>query len=437
MIGLGASGRAAAELAVAHGARVLGFDEGDQGQASATLPGHRSVKFFFGAEALQTAAAESAGIDLVVLSPGVPAESVLLGIFRNLKISIVAEIEFAYRHCEVPLLAITGTNGKTTTAGLAAHLLSSCGFPSIPCGNYGLPFSEVVMPGRSERVATVEVSSFQLERITSFRPKVALWLNFDADHLDRYDDLAEYRAAKMRIFEFQRPGDHVVVREGEGLGLEVQEVHRFSSRHGSKAEMVLSPDGDRVSYRGEAVAALSGSRLRGRHNAENLMAAMLGVHLIAGVAFGDMTDAIASFRPPPHRCEFVAGLGGVDYINDSKATNVHALASSLGAFSRPVVLIVGGKEKGLDYASLPRLLQGSVRHVVTMGEIGKPLAELIYESGVVGVEEAEDMDAAVRAARAAARPDDIVLLSPGTSSFDMFTGYAERGEAFRRAVEGL
>jgi len=438
VLGLGGSGRAAAKLAAVHGHRVLGFDEGDAGGAVGLSNG-KEMPCFHGAEASQAAREWAPVTDLLILSPGVPPESPLYLSFLDAGVPVIAEIEFAYRYCGLPVLAITGTNGKTTTTGLAAHILRHCGYPSRACGNYGLPFSQVVMPEGTDRIATVEVSSFQLEGVTSFRPRVAVWMNFAEDHLDRYTGIEEYHAAKMRIFEFQGAGDHAVVREGEELGLRGggAEIHCFSSMPGSKAEMTLGADGDQILHRGGEVARLSRSRLRGRHNAENLMAAMLGVHLVAGVAFEEMEAAIATFQPPSHRCELVAEIDGVDYINDSKATNIHALQSSLRAFSKPIVLIVGGKEKGLDFSSLPELLDHGVRHVVTLGETGKALCDLIVGSGFSAVEIAEDMAAAVFAARSAARPGDIVLLSPGTSSFDMFKNYMERGKTFCGAVESL
>lgn len=429
VIGLGGSGRAAALLALAHGHRVIGYDEGTPN--TDLLPD--AMELQIGADA--TSARPAA--DFAVLSPGIPPESAVLKAFAAAQIPVISEIEFAFRHCTVPVLAITGTNGKTTTTGLAAHILDSCGWTSTPCGNYGTPLSEVLLPGNTQRAVTVEVSSFQLEEITSFRPNVAVWLNFAADHLDRYTDIEEYQAAKLRVFDFQRPEDHAIVRDGEDLPLAHQALHTFSAEPGAQSDLVLADDGDAVLHHGEEIARLSSTRLRGRHNAENLMSALVAVNLLVGIPFADMAEPIASFQPPRHRCEFVRAVDGVDYINDSKATNIHALESSLKAFSQPVVLVLGGKDKGLDYSNLPALVEGRARHVIAIGEIGQGLVEQLADAGYHSAEYCTDLPAAVSAARTVAQSGDVVLLSPGTSSFDMFNSYEHRGQVFCQAVREL
>jgi len=433
-------------LAAAHGARVIGLDDrpdasldlGEVPLADGSSVMNPTVEVYGAETAITLVDNLSAEIDLVVLSPGVPPDSPILAACNRARLPVISEIEFAYRHCsdELPVIAITGTNGKTTTTGLIAHILNGCGITSTPCGNYGLPFSEVVLPGNNQAAITIEVSSFQLEEITSFRPSVSLWLNFAPDHLDRYSGLDEYRDAKLRIFDFQRPEDYAIIREGEGVGDLQAQMYCFSREPNSTAAFRVSEDGELFAG-GKAIASLSKTNLRGNHNAENLLAAMAAVNLGLGIEFGEMTEAISTYSPPEHRCEFVRELAGRDFINDSKATNIHALESSLQAFDQPVVLIVGGKQKGLDYSSLPALVDGRARHVVTVGEIASDLEGLLQRSGFHNTTHALDLPSAVASAAALSEQGDVVLFSPGTSSFDMFSSYEQRGDVFRAAVHDL
>lgn len=282
-------------------------------------------------------------------------------------------------------------------------------------------------------VAALEVSSFQLETVVDFHPDVVIWLNFSEDHMDRYATLQAYKDAKLRVFENLGSDDHVVVRAGEDVGEFKASVATFSTE--VEADYTLQ-DGW-ICEAGEKVIDLSTTQLRGLHNAENAMAAYAACSFF-GVKANDVNEALRGFAPPLHRCELVRTLDGVEYINDSKATNLHALDSALRSQSRRVVLIAGGKQKGLDYTELLPRLESSAKGVVVFGEIAQQLYDTFQSlSDTVTAEMATSLEDAVSQARDMAEHGDTILFSPGTSSFDMFSGYEERGDCFRRIVNNM
>jgi len=280
-------------------------------------------------------------------------------------------------------------------------------------------------------VLTIEVSSFQLEAIRTFRPAISLWLNFAPDHLDRYRSVAEYRAAKLRIFENQTEQDVAVVNAAEALP-KIRPRRITFSVYSNSADFRLS-DGAIV-YENQPVLRLADTKLRGLHNIENLMAT-LAVGVARGLSFAQMVPAIRDYEPRPHRCEFVRELDGVEYVNDSKATNLDAVEKALAAQTKPVVLIAGGKDKGFTFDPLRSLVKDKVKSAVLIGE----MAESIRRSwdGAVKSEIATSLADAVERARGLASVGDVVLFSPGTSSFDMFKSYADRGDQFRKLVQTL
>jgi UDP-N-acetylmuramoylalanine--D-glutamate ligase len=331
----------------------------------------------------------------------------------------------------MPVIAVTGTNGKTTTTELLAQMLNACGQRTIACGNIGKPLSEVAREKQTLDVLTVEVSSFQLEAIRKFRPSISLWLNFAPDHLDRYRSVAEYRAAKLRIFENQTEQDVAVVHAAEALP-EIRSRRVTFSAYSDRADFRVS-DGA-IAYENQAVLRLADTKLRGLHNIENLMAT-LAVGVVRGLSFAQMVPAIRDYEPRPHRCEFVREVDGVEYVNDSKATNLDAVEKALAAQNKPVVLIAGGKDKGFTFDPLQSLVKDKVKSAVLIGE----MAESISGSwdGAVKSEIATSLADAVERARSLASAGDVVLFSPGTSSFDMFKSYADRGDQFRKLVQTL
>jgi UDP-N-acetylmuramoylalanine--D-glutamate ligase len=310
-------------------------------------------------------------------------------------------------------------------------MLNACGQRTIACGNIGKPLSEVVRENQPFDVLTVEVSSFQLEAIRTFRPSISLWLNFAPDHLDRYRSVSDYRAAKLRIFENQTESDLSVVNAIEKLPAIRPRKITFSA-YADQADFRLSQGA--IVYRGEAVLRLADTKLRGLHNIENLMAT-LAAGMARGLPFSEMVPPLRVYEPRPHRCEFVRELSGVEYVNDSKATNLDAMDKALRAQSKPVILIAGGKDKGFSFDALRSLVKEKVKSTILIGE----MAERIRGSwnGTVQAQIANSLADAVGRAHASARPGDVVLFSPGTSSFDMFKSYADRGDQFRALVQAL
>jgi UDP-N-acetylmuramoylalanine--D-glutamate ligase len=430
VLGAGLSGSAAALLLASEGAQVTVLDSADEKNLlKSTLNNLRAhgVRVVCGPEANQHPSA----YDWMVLSPGIDPISTLARNFFSCGIDTISELELGWRSCDVPLIAITGTNGKTTTTELIAQMLNACGQRTIACGNIGKPLSEVAREKQPFDVLTVEVSSFQLEAIRAFRPAISLWLNFAPDHLDRYPSVAEYRAAKLRIFENQTEQDVAVVNAAEALPTIRPSLITFSV-YSNRGDFRLS-DGAIV-YENQPVLRLTETKLLGLHNIENLMAT-LAVGVARGLSFTQMVPAIRDYEPRPHRCEFVRELDGVEYVNDSKATNLDAVEKALAAQTKPVVLIAGGKDKGFTFDPLRSLVKDKVRSAVLIGE----MAESIRRSwdGAVKSEIASSLANAVERARSLASAGDVVLFSPGTSSFDMFKSYADRGDQFRKLVQTL
>jgi len=422
VLGAGRSGRAAAALALREGALVEVHD------AAAKIEGMPE-----GAALAPGIAPESAtACDLLVVSPGIDTYGPLVKAYEEKAGEMIGEIEFAWRYFSGRVIGITGTNGKTTTTELVERILKAGGYDAAACGNYGVPFCEVVLRDPMPNAVSLELSSFQLETIRDFRPEVAVWLNFAPDHMDRYPTVESYFAAKLRIFENQTADDTAIVRSGEKLpSIKAKTIH-FSTEDES-AEWYS--DGRSLKRRGETVFDLEATtRMRGLHNAENAMAAIAACEAI-GISLEAAANALHGYAPPLHRCELVRTLDGVEYLNDSKATNLHALESALRSQTRPVVLIAGGKEKGLNYAPVVPLLAKKAVAAVTYGQIAAPLAEVFSQA--VPVEKTGTLAEAIQIARRHAPRGGTVLLSPGTSSFDQFSGYEQRGDVFRELVLNL
>ena len=431
VLGLGRSGAAAARLLLESGAFVTVLDSGDPAprREAAGQLSSRGARVVLGDDALRCVQ----DFDFAVLSPGIDPVVPLARRPVESGVPLLGEIELAFRSCRCPVVAITGTNGKTTTTGLTAELLNAAGITAEACGNIGLPFSEVAAHSGSLDAAVVEISSFQLETTDTFRPRVAVWTNFSANHLDRYPDVASYRAAKLRIFDRQTADDFAVVNARLELpALRAQRV-TFTAAPAVEADFTLG-EGDMILHHGAPVIAMSETRLRGPHNAENLMAA-LAAGLCLGADLQKMLPAARAYAPPPHRCEFVGEVDGVTYINDSKSTNLDALAQALQGQSGGVVLIAGGKNKGFDFAPLSDLVGARAHDAVLIGELRGSIAR--EWSGSVPCHPVDSLGAALDRARSLARPGDTVLFSPGTSSFDMFRSYEERGDTFKQLVRQI
>jgi len=418
VLGAGRSGKAAALLAATEGAIVTLFDSTEEiiDVPAGVMP-HPSATIEVG---------QQQSCDLLVISPGIDTFGDYVAAFSKNAKEMIGETELGYRYYEGKVIAITGTNGKTTTTELVQQIMTASGISCVACGNYGIPLSEVVLLDEIPEAIALELSSFQLETINEFRPHVAVWMNFDADHMDRYTC-----NAKLRIFENQTNEDFAIVREGEELGDLKAKKLTFTSE---SENTDFSIKGDWISFKGEGMVDFSQTKLRGLHNAENVMAA-IGACMRVGATKESIVKALNNFVPPKHRCELIRTLDGVEYLNDSKATNLHALDSALRSQPRPVVLLAGGKQKGLDYVPLLPRLEKNVTFAIVFGEIASDLANLF--SQVVETKSVETLEQAVELSASLAKDGDAVLLSPGTSSFDQFKGYEHRGDVFREAVNNL
>jgi len=428
VLGLGHSGEAAALLLQEEGAGVTVCESGDTPsirEKAASLSA-REIRVVLGADA----DVDPEIYDIAVLSPGIdPAVALVRNVIAK-KIPVIGELELAFEECSCPVVAITGTNGKTTTTELTTAMLGGCGVRTMSSGNIGLPFSTAVRSSHELDVMTLEVSSFQLETIRSFHPQVAVWLNLSPNHLDRYPGMREYRDAKLRIFENQTAADVAVVHAASELPPLAARKITFSASD-DDADFTLR--GTEIHFRGQPVLDQAETKLRGIHNAENLMAALAIGHAL-DVEFDIMSGAVTGYTPPAHRCEFVRELDGVRWINDSKATNLDAMEMAIRSQDRPIVLIAGGKDKGFEFDAIAPLVRERVRTAVLIGEMKDRIA-----ASWKGVDcrKTATLEEAVLEARRIAAEGDIVLFSPGTSSFDMFRNYGERGNLFKSCIQQL
>ena len=430
VLGIGRSGEAAAILLVCLGARVTLLDS-----AAADVIGAAKLEKMagMGMQILTGDAADSdqTFYDLAVLSPGIDPKTLLVQNFLRRGLPVIAEIELAYQNSSTPVIGITGTNGKTTTTELVAAMLTSAGVRTVAGGNIGKPYSEIVQEGEPVDIITLEVSSFQLERIQKFRPAISVWLNLTPDHLDRYANENEYRDAKLRIFENQTAEDWAVVNFRDQLPPLAAKRLTFSA-YEVGADLHLQDEV--IHYKDQPLLDPRETHLRGRHNTENLMAA-LGIGLARGLTPDQMGPGLRAYRPQSHRCEVIRELDGVLYVNDSKATNLDALEKALLGEDRSVILIAGGKDKGFAFDALGELVGQRARWVVLIGEMAKRIAAAWQEH--VPCEKVGTLSEAVTVAWSIAQPGEVVLFSPGTSSFDMFKSYADRGNQFRALVQSL
>ncbi len=422
VLGCGSSGLAAARLALAKGARSVSLYDSSP---TATCQVEEGIRFVPGAteEDGRHDAAE-----LVVISPGIEADTEWTLSFASSGAPIIGETELAYAFCQSRIIAITGTNGKTTTTALIEHILRSAGRSAVACGNYGYPLSSVVMEEPQPEFAVLEVSSFQMETIVNFRPEVAIWLNFAPDHMDRYRRVEDYYNAKLRVFENMEESQLAIVRVGENLPGLRPRVAEFSAVSGRGQLSYL--DGH-IMENGQPLMPLRGTPMEQAHNAENCMAAILACRAV-GLSDDVIAAGIHSFSPPGHRCETVAEMDGILWLNDSKSTNLHSTEAAVRSQTRPVILLAGGKDKGLDYSAINPMLQQKAKLCISFGQIAEQLEQTF--SPVCRTLRVTTVEEAVAAALAHAERGDVVLFSPGTSSFDQFTGYVQRGQCFRAAV---
>jgi len=427
VLGLGVSGRSAANFCAARGARVLAADERPREQIEALSELSSDVEVRTG-----RGFPDPAEFDLVVPSPGVPTQR-----YRARAREVAADIELAQQALEVPIIAVTGTNGKSTTVLLIEAMLRAAGLRARAAGNIGTPALSLV--GEPLDAAVFEVSSFQLEAAPLFRPRIAVILNITPDHLDRHGDFDAYAAAKARILANQQPGDAAVLNFDSApvraLGADASsDVVPFAARGPFERGAWLDSNAVclRVDTKPAVRVPLDGMQLPGAHNLENVTAALAAVACL-GVDPLAAAQALDSFRGLPHRCQLVARRDGVAWVNDSKATNPEAAMRALGSFSEPLIWIAGGRDKDLDFRELAELAARRVRAAVLLGEAARHIEDALASR--IEVHAATSIEAAVATAGRLARRGDVVLLAPGCASQDQFRDFEERGERFRAAVE--
>jgi UDP-N-acetylmuramoylalanine--D-glutamate ligase len=438
VVGLGKSGVASALFLKAHGARVAVSDtkSGDELHNEIPVLLDHGITVETGGHGERT----FRGQDLIVVSPGVPVDAAPLVQARSLGEPVIGEIELAAQFLPGPIVAITGSNGKTTTTTLTGEILTAGGIATLVGGNIGTPAISLAEQAKRETVIVLEVSSFQLETIQTFRPKIAVVLNVTPDHLDRHRTLELYVAAKQRIFENQRGDDFAVLNQDDPTCRAMAARSRapvfWFSRQREVKQGAWVRDGNILFRQDEhqtEIMQVAEIPLKGAHNLENVLAAVCASALM-GCSPEKIRQAVRDFKAVEHRLEFVATIGGVDYYNDSKATNVDATIKAMESFPSNLHLILGGKDKGSDYTVLNDLLRQRVKRVYTIGAAAAKI-----ESQIQGVElvHAETLENALRKVNAAAQPGDVVLLAPACASFDQFKSYEHRGKVFKEIVRRL
>lgn len=438
VVGLARTGVATALFCAARGARVTATDTQPAERLSETLkklPAAR-ISCELGAHSEETFLAQ----DLIVVSPGVPADAVPLLAARAKGITIWSEIELASRFLRGKLIGITGANGKTTTASLVAHILRSAGFPTILAGNIGTPLIACVEDSRENTWTVAELSSFQLELTDKFRPDVAAFLNLSPDHLDRHRTMEAYGAAKAKIFANQSAADFAVLNADDAATLphapKGAAVYWFSRKEAVERGAFLR-DEEMVFLRDrqeQSILRVDDIPLVGAHNLENVLAAV-AITRLAGAQAETIASAVKTFTGVDHRLEFVAEIGGVLYYNDSKATNVDATQKALESFAGHVIVILGGKDKDSDYRALRNDLRQRVVRALLIGAAAEKIAS--HVTGCVALEMVGTLERAVERAEQIARPGDTVLLAPACASFDQFENYEHRGRVFKELVHKL
>jgi UDP-N-acetylmuramoylalanine--D-glutamate ligase len=455
VVGLGKSGVASALFLKSRGARVTVSDSKPEAELrkEILLLLEHGITVETGGHGDRTFRDQ----DLIVVSPGVPVDAPQLVQARSLGEKVIGEIELAAQFLPGPIAAITGANGKTTTTTLAGEILAAAKIPVLVGGNIGTPAISFVDQAKPNTWIVLEVSSFQLETIVDFRPRIAVILNITPDHLDRHKTFANYVSAKARIFENQGPEDFTILNADDpttvdlaertlaqrllfsrkkeiGTGAFVRGAHIFF-RGVARTLLSANTAGSGQTLEGEQqIMPLSEIPLKGAHNLENVLAA-ISVGMLVGAHPEQIRQAVRDFKAVEHRLEFIAKIAGVDYYNDSKATNVDATIKALESFPANIHLILGGKDKGSDYTVLNDLLRARVKRVYTIGAAAAKIESHIQ--GAAEVDHAETLETAVQRASASAVAGDVVLLAPACSSFDQFQNYEHRGRAFKEAVRSL
>ncbi|MDI6738859.1 MAG: UDP-N-acetylmuramoyl-L-alanine--D-glutamate ligase [Candidatus Edwardsbacteria bacterium] len=440
VIGAGRSGRAAVKLLRARGASVFVSERNPASPELMEELNALGAGYEFGGNT-----AKILGNSLIVISPGVRTDLPIVEQARWRNIRIISEIELAYLATEAPIVAVTGTNGKSTTASMIGEILQQAGIHTLTGGNLapGRPLAELALEAKANSVIVAEVSTFQIETIEDFKPHVAVITNISPDHLDRHPDFETYAALKGRLLKNQT-GNEYAVLNADDANVEKYTVEAkatklmFSVRRKQANGAWFDNKSLRLARDGRDTVVMRADELKvpGIHNVENALAAIVSSSVF-GVQPGEMRTALSEFAGVPHRLEMVRTVNGVTYINNSMCTNAAAGVSSLRAIDQPLVVIAGGRDKGLDLSPFLKEIKQRARAAVFIGEISDRLASELKTMGFDNIHTASDLDQAVRIASGQARPGDTVILSPCCSSFDMFRDFEDRGDRFKRIVREL
>lgn len=445
VVGMARSGIATVNFLVERGAQVTGCDIKNEEELGEEIKKLKSLPV-----KLETGGYPEVmpGLfDLVVVSPGVPASVPPIRTARKLGIPVWSELELAGRFIKEPIIAVTGTNGKTTTTSLLGYIFKKAGINAVVAGNIGIPVVQEVARCQNDsscvRYWILEVSSFQLEAIENWRPHIAIFLNLTADHLDRHGTLDEYGRTKSRIFENQQMNDYAVLNLNDTWVSKIatnlnSNIYWFSSSvlpgkgMGVREKLICFNNDGKC----ETLCPVQSLKIPGLHNLENALAASLA-SLLAGLRKEVIADALATFNGVPHRLELVRVLNDVKYVNDSKGTNPDSVLRAIESYQEPIILIAGGRNKGGSFEELARKIKERVKALILIGEAAPLIKEAVVKTGFRNIYEVSSLAEAVHTSTRLARAGDIVLLSPGCASWDMFNNYEERGDLFRQLVNDL
>ncbi len=439
VVGLGRSGVASAFFLQEHGAKVIVSDSKSEAQLQNEVPAllDRGISIETGLHGERTFRDQ----DLIVVSPGVPSDQPQLQRARSLGIPVIGEVELAFRFLQGKVIAITGSNGKTTTTTLVGEILSKAGKKTLVGGNIGTPVISLAGQSTPDSFVVLEISSFQLETIVQFRPWIAAILNITPDHLDRHHTFQNYVNAKARLFENQQAGDFSILNADDPTCVALKDKAKGSLLWFSRKQPVESGayvKDDQIVFRQngkeQPVLVRTDIQLKGAHNLENVLSAVC-MAMVAGCEPQQVRRSVVEFRAVEHRLELVATINGVTFYNDSKATNVDATVKALESFPGNIHIILGGKDKGSDYSVLNPLLRERVKRVYLIGAASDKIA--LQTQGATSVVRSGILERAVRQAFDAAKPGDVVLLAPACASFDQFENYEHRGRSFKELVHAL
>ena len=436
IIGAVRSGLGAAKLAKQLGAIPFVSDAGSEEKLKSSIEYLKNEKIDF---EVSSHTEKVFDCDLMVVSPGVPSDSEVIKNARSKSIKIISELEFASSFCKANIIGITGTNGKTTTTSLCDYLLNECGVKSYSAGNIGLAFSEIATTAKETEFVSLEISSFQLDLIDKFKPKVAMILNITPDHLNRYENSVEkYALSKLKIYENQDANDYLIISKDSELLNQYFKTPKSKILFFSTSKKVSNgcySENDEVKFVKNDVVEfsckVSDIFIKGEHNIQNAMAVIIAAKIF-NLDNEKILEALKSFKGVEHRLELVREIEGVRFINDSKATNIDSVVVALKSFDEPIFLILGGQDKGNDYSMIEDLVIEKVKKIYAIGSSSEKVFNYFHSK--VKTEIKKDFDEVINASLSEAREGDVVLLSPACASFDMFDNYEHRGKVFKEII---